>query len=119
MGYGLHSVDSQTDELVHHLYEEILGPYWDEERKYIEEEYRTIPFPFMELTAPKIEMRFAWSFDEFIGYLNTWSALKHYIKEHGVNPLDGIQSKLSKLWTGESSKKVRFPLLLRAGRVHS
>lgn len=52
IGYGLMVIDKKVDAAVHKLYEDILGKYWDSERRYIEEGYKTIPFPFEEIIAP-------------------------------------------------------------------
>src|SRR4051812_11083256 len=52
-GYSLLSIDRALDLLFLDFYHRIVGPYWDEARKLVEEEYRSIPFPFQEIPAPK------------------------------------------------------------------
>ena len=56
--YGLHSISGEIDNVIHSLYEDILGPYWSEERKIIEDKYQSLAFPFEEIEAPvfKIEL---------------------------------------------------------------
>lgn len=114
IGYGLCRVDESTDPLIDTLYKETLGSYWDPERRYIDAKYQTIPFPFSEMACPEFEMAHHWTLEEFIGYLSTWSALKHYMAETKKNPLIGLQQQLLPLW-GSASRKVRFDLLLRVG----
>lgn len=116
MGYGLIRINPELDRLVDHFYTEILGPYWDKERKYIDEGYKTIPFPFEEIPVPDFDHIYQWSFQHLIGYLSTWSAIMHYRMEKGVNPLDIVFQNLKNKWGGEKTKKVHFPLLLRVGR---
>lgn len=47
-GYGLLSVSPELDPIIEEFYADILGSYWDDERSYLDESYRTIPFPFKE-----------------------------------------------------------------------
>ncbi|PHK27349.1 SAM-dependent methyltransferase, partial [Nostoc linckia z16] len=87
----------------------------DAERHYIDEEYKTIPFPFEELSSRNFENRFTWSFEQLTGYLETWSAVQHYIKKNGSNPVDLIRVELKESWE-KGNKQVTFPLLLRLGK---
>lgn len=115
IGYGLAEISPEIDTLVHHLYEGLIGPYWDPERRYIEENYQTIPFPFHEVPMPHFESRYEWPANRFLGYLNTWSAVKHFIREKGQNPVDQISGDLIRMWG--ASRLVRFPLILRVGKL--
>jgi len=116
IGYGIMSIDKKVDKAVHKLYEDFLGKYWDPERRYIEENYKTIPFPFQEITAPHFAIRTRWNFNQLIGYLNTWSALQHYKKANERNPIEYIFTELKEAWGSDAEKEVRFPVLLRIGK---
>ena len=115
-GYGLMLIDKKVDQVIHKLYEDILGKYWDSERRYIEEGYKTIPFPFEEVTAPHFQIKTTWSFSQMIGYLNTWSSLQHYKKANERNPLEYLMTELKDAWGDDAEKEVRFSILLRVGR---
>ncbi|RYG30304.1 MAG: class I SAM-dependent methyltransferase, partial [Chitinophagaceae bacterium] len=78
VGYGLLQVDEPTDKIIRRFYQDITGPYWDAERKYIDENYETIPFPFEEFEVPAMKIETNWNLDELTGFLRTWSAVKHY-----------------------------------------
>ena len=117
IGYGTLTVNEQIDRLINHFYENIIGPYWDAERKYIDEAYTTIPFPFKEIATPLFVNSLHWNLQHLIGYLNTWSAVKHFIKQNGYNPVDALQNELTLIWGGEASRTVQFPLLLRIGQI--
>jgi hypothetical protein len=52
-----------------------------------------------------------------MGYLNTWSAVKHFIKQNGYNPVDELKPEIEKHWGKEDVKQVKFPVLLRIGKV--
>ncbi|KDC46350.1 hypothetical protein, partial [Pseudoalteromonas fuliginea] len=94
----------------------ILGSYWDEERKYVDENYETIPFPFEEIKTDEFVDEFTWSFDHLLGYIDSWSATQHYIKKNGSNPVNLIKEELKESWNN-NDKKVTFPLLLRIGKM--
>lgn len=116
MGYGLFYTYTEVDNIIDRFYDDIIGEYWDAERSYIDEEYTTIPFPFREIKAPAFTNEFTWSFEQLIGYLETWSAVQHYIKKNGSNPIDIIREDLKALWENGDGK-VYFPLLLRIGKL--
>ena len=118
IGYGLLSISPELDLIIHHFYNDIIGAYWDEERKYIEENYETIPFSFEEIKTPKFEITYEWTAEDLLNYLNTWSAVKHYEKEKNESPLLLIQQQLKEVW-GAKKRKVTFPVLLRVGKKKS
>lgn len=118
IGYGLGTIDQGTDNIIQHFYNEITGPYWDKERKYIDENYQTIPFPFEEIPAPQFFITVEWNFEQLFGFLNTWSAVQHYIKANNKNPLDLIYDELKNTWKDDQVKVIQFPVLLRVGKVY-
>jgi SAM-dependent methyltransferase len=117
IGYGLFTADKETDQLLNDFYHHIIGPYWDEERKYIDENYQTIPFPFTTIPSPDFTINYEWSLGDLTGYLETWSAVQHYIKANNQNPVELIKDKLENLWPEGSVKPIRFPVLLKLARI--
>lgn len=116
IGYGLFSTNADSDKILNHFYYNIVGTYWDAERRYLDENYLTIPFPFEEQAVEKFENQLEWTFEELIGYLETWSATQHYISKNNQNPIDLIRDELKSSWE-QNDKKVTFPLLLRIGKL--
>lgn len=116
--YGLMTVDKDIDPITHHLYHEILGRYWPPERRHVESGYRTLPFPFRELTPPTLAMTARWQVDHLLGYLSTWSAVKECQAKTGENPLEKAGVQLRAAWGDpETVKCVSWPLVIRAGRI--
>jgi ubiquinone/menaquinone biosynthesis C-methylase UbiE len=115
IGYSLFKSNPETDEVILKFYQDIVGPFWDEERKYLDEKYKTIPFPFKELESPVFEQEYEWTFNHVMGYLKTWSAVKHYEKANGENPVDLIEEELKA--TFGAKNKVVFPILFRCGKL--
>jgi len=116
-GYGLLSVNSGIDALIGDFYVNIVGPYWDKERKLVDDQYKTISFPFEEIQSPVFSFVFQWRFDELRGYLNTWSSVQKFIRENSTNPVEQLMGKIRPLWLAERMS-VRFPLFLRVGKMN-
>jgi SAM-dependent methyltransferase len=114
-GYGLLQVNPVVDSHINHFYKNVVGPYWDPERKLIDEHYQTISFPFQEIKTPPFSFSFWWSLAQLEGYLNTWSAVRKYISNNQVNPVDELITQLKPLW--QNQLEVTFPLFLRIGRM--
>jgi ubiquinone/menaquinone biosynthesis C-methylase UbiE len=120
VGYSLLYLTPEIDAVVEHFYKNITDPYWDKERRYVDELYRTIPFPFEEVPAPKLEQTYQWTIEQLTGYLRTWSAVQHYRKAHnGADPLLLIEADLRKSWGAAATHTVTWPIILRAGRKKS
>lgn len=112
--YGIFNIQPDIDAVVNHLYEQVLEPYWPDERKIVEGGYRDITFPFEEKCPPKFNMQLDWDLPQLLGYLSTWSAVKKYEKETGKNPLNNIRQKLNNLWIKpENILKVKWPLTIK------
>lgn len=116
LGYSLLEVMPETDRVIHRLYYEFADPYWDPERHYLDEGYRTIPFPLEEISLPEIRIRLTWTLPHLLGYLKTWSAVKHFEKDRGENPVDLLENDFRKAWGKARTRAVHFPLLVRFGR---
>lgn len=117
IGYGIMHISPELDQVVHYLYEDILGEFWDQERKYIEDNYLNIPFPFTEIESPNLEITAQWNFEQLVGYLETWSALQHYIKAKGKNPMVIVYNDLKQAWGNADTHEIHFPLLLKVGKL--
>jgi len=117
IGYGLIELSPALDRVMATFYRDVVGPYWDKERKYIDDNYRTIPFPFDEIKSPPFDYTLEWTFEHLIGYLGTWSAVKHYEKATGKYPVDLIRDELKKAWGESETCTGRLPILLRVARI--
>jgi ubiquinone/menaquinone biosynthesis C-methylase UbiE len=115
-GYSLmHTEKEEINKIIRKFYQAGIGAYWDQERKYVDEAYRTIPFPFREIETPDLNMDVDWSLEDCMGYLNTWSSVQKFREAKGYNPVDALQPLLQPFW--DAREKVTFPLFIRAGTV--
>ncbi len=116
IGYGLVQTEKPLQKIIDHFYTKIIGPYWDAERHYIDEGLQTIPFPFTEMPMPAFQITYTWRFEQLIGYMGTWSAVKHYVKQNQQDPVLLIKDSLQSAWGDQTTHPFTFPVLLRVGR---
>jgi SAM-dependent methyltransferase len=115
--YGLTSISPEVDAAVHVYYEDLLGPYWEPERKLVEQGYRGITVPFDPIAVPDFAMQLSWSFEHLIGYLGTWSPRKRFLAEKGKDALELAFPRLRDAWGAHGERSVSWPLSLRAFRL--
>lgn len=115
IGYGIMNAEPKVNNIILDFYNNVLGGYWDKERKLIDESYATIPFPFKELKLNSYSIPYTWNIDQLMGFFSTWSALQHYIKTNNHNPL--IELKERFLATNVTEFIIEFPLFCRVGRT--
>ena len=116
-GYSLLRILPEIDELVDHYYNRIIGPYWAAERRHVDEQYRSIPFPFDLLDPPTpFFVETQWTLEQMEGYLHTWSSLQTYLHVHTHNPVPQLilQIRQSGLW--QRQLPIRFPIFTKVGK---
>jgi ubiquinone/menaquinone biosynthesis C-methylase UbiE len=116
--YGIIEVEGATvDRLAREFYAETVGPYWPPQRMLVEAGYRTIPFPFAEVTPPPFRMETRWTLEQLLGYFSTWSATDRFIRETGRNPLEPLFASLARVWGDvNATRLIVWPLSVRIGR---
>lgn len=117
--YSLGTIDLDVDPFLSTLYTDILGDqYWPKERRYIDEHYRTIAFPFKQVSVPDFTIEKKFDFSSLIGYLNTWSAVKEYKNLQHTNPIAIIHDELLSAWGNPKLQRVmRWRIHLLVGMI--
>ncbi|HEY9227548.1 MAG TPA: methyltransferase domain-containing protein, partial [Gemmatimonadaceae bacterium] len=115
--YGVPKMDGEVGEALNRLMFETLGGYWPPGRGYVEDEYRSIPFPFERLPAPKLPLHETWTFARVAGYARTWSASARYAAATGVDAVESFEREARAVWTDDAPRAITWPLVLLAGRV--
>jgi SAM-dependent methyltransferase len=115
--YGLFRISPNIDPLLHRYYLDIVGPYWPAQRRFIDEQYQTLPFPFSATATPAFAMETQWDLDEVKAYMRTWSAAQRFQAAVGADALAAIEPALACAWGKATDKKrITWPVHLRAGR---
>jgi SAM-dependent methyltransferase len=115
--YEKFRVDEAADAIVDRFYTEVVGKDWPAERRYVEQRYRTLPFPWREETVPSMVLETDWDLDQVMGYLATWSAVQRFRKRVGRDPLPALRAQLDAVWPAGRVRQVLWPIHLRLGRV--
>ena len=116
--YGSCHAGSDIEGLLTEFQEETVGPFWHPGRRWVDEGYRTIPFPFEEISTPTFELRVSWLPRQLQEYLSSWSAVAAYRRERGEDPVAPLMKRLAKFWgPSDAAREVTWPLGLRVGRI--
>ena len=116
--YEMSAVDEDVDSVMMRLYRDVLGAFWDPERRLVEEGYRHEKVPFNEISPPPFELQAKWDLADYLGYLGTWSAGQKYKREHGRDPRELIADELREAWGDPHERKaVAWPISLRVFQV--
>ena len=106
-----------VDPLIETFYRDRVGPYWPPERRHIEANYQSLPFPFEDVETPDFTIEMAWTLADVLGYLRTWSATKRYQQDRGHDPVDAVAADFAEAWGDPSTRRtLQWPLPLRVGR---
>jgi len=97
-------------------YQETVRSYWPAGREWVDAGYRTIPFPFAELTMARRELRLDTDLPHFLGYLNTWSASRAFKNATGRDPLESYAADFANAW-GATTRIVTWQFNIRLGKI--
>ncbi len=115
--YGRFSVSPEVDRVVERFVSELVGEHWPPERRWVDEGYRSLPFPLERLPAPRLTMQEKWDLDRLMGYLGTWSSVVRYRAARGIDPRREIASEMAAAWGAPWTRRgITWPLSLLAGR---
>ncbi|OGT46401.1 MAG: hypothetical protein A3E83_06370 [Gammaproteobacteria bacterium RIFCSPHIGHO2_12_FULL_41_20] len=117
--YSLCTINPTIDIYIKKLYFQILGEtYLPKEVKHIYNQYTSIPFPFTKQLTPQFFIEKEINLSQFIGYLQTWSAIKEYQMRLQKNPIDLILNDLTKAWgDANQSHRITWPIHLLVGYI--
>jgi SAM-dependent methyltransferase len=116
--YHLPDIEPEIDRILKYYYSDVLAGYWPERIRYIDERYRTLPFPFHELHPPEFAMKTQWDLDHILGFLDSWSGTQAYQRKYGQDPVKLILRDLNDAWGEQGQlRTLNWPLFLRVGRI--
>lgn len=116
--YDAMHVDDRLDPLLTWFYDERVGRYWPPERALVDAAFSTLPFPFAEIEAPRLEMQATLSRGALLGYIGTWSAVARARDVEGADPIRELEQRLVPLWPdADATRTVRWLLGVRVGRA--
>jgi hypothetical protein len=80
---------------------------------------RPLTFPFLEIEAPTLEIRMDWTLEQFLGYIETWSAILAMQKAAGFVAPSGNAARAKKLPAsgGTTTTLSQFPTPSETARL--
>jgi len=116
--YALLRMRPDIDLVLRRYYVETVGPYWEPERRHVDEAYARVQFPFPELKVPAFEMKAEWTREHLLAYLATWSATQAAERALSRDPLEEVRAELSRLWTNGKTLTTKFDFTVRAFKLY-
>lgn len=118
ISYGVPRLEAGLDERFARFYWQEIGPWWPAERQLVDSGYATLDFPFAEFPGPAIDIRLAWTLDELLGYLSTWSAVRRAREAGREDILRAFADELAAAWGERATRRaVVWPINMRLGKT--
>jgi SAM-dependent methyltransferase len=116
--YGHLQIEPEIQEV---MIRELLGSidrFWAAGNRQAMNGYRDLTLPFDEIRdLPDFVLKLQWNLRQFGAYMRTWSAVKRYTAEYGIDPVERFERKVKTAWgEADTFKTIHMPLFLRASR---
>ena len=108
-GYSWFSIEDKIDECINEKFLKIIKPYWAVQNKLLWDYYCDVPFPFLKIEPPKIEMIMEWDLNQLFAYLQSWSATRQCIENKGQTFILNSYNAVNSEW-GEVNKKKKIKM---------
>jgi SAM-dependent methyltransferase len=96
--YYLPKIDPPVDDVVMQYGAVTLAGHWDPQHRFVETEYRDLPFPFEEIPIGPFRMSTEWTLQDLRGFLASWSPVGSYRRANGQHPLVEVDDALRESW---------------------
>ena len=118
VSYGVMRLEPELDARFQAFYRDEVGPYWPPERQMVDTGYAGIDFPFAEFAGPALDIRVEGDLAAFLGYVATWSAVRHARSAGQDAMLDAFARDIAVAWGDAHARRpVAWPIAMRIGRV--
>lgn len=114
VGYG--GLRVAGDLLIERYYRVTTAGYWPAGREHVDNGYRDLVWPWPEVAAPAMDMVMAWTREELLGYIATWSATQRLTAAVGPAPYAELCEAVAREWPDGERREVRWPLVIRLAR---
>jgi len=109
-------VSKEIDDLVQTKLLDVIEGYWQSnnqmairaitQRQMAWNGFIDVPFPFLEIESPGFIMVSHWNLDQFLSYLETWSATRSCMENRGNDFFITLSNSLKKIWGNTGDKRV-------------
>lgn len=118
ISYGVLSLEPDLDDCFQDFYHNDIYSFWPAARRLVDSGYADLDFPFIEQQAPVLSINLRWDLREFLGYVSTWSAIRHAEKLGQLDVLSKFASNLYSIWGAPEQKRtISWPINMRIGSI--
>ncbi|MBX3132393.1 MAG: class I SAM-dependent methyltransferase [Gemmatimonadaceae bacterium] len=110
-------VDAKLDQVTRHYHDVTCDAYWAPEHHLIRNAYRTLALPIAEIPAPEMFVEATMTLAQYAGFFRSWSATQRLLRAEGEAPVLAFERALAEAWGEDVPRLVRWPLIVRAGRL--
>ena len=114
--YDWSSVTPEVDFVLQRHLLARIRPYWPEQVDRMQSSFMQMPFPFAPVPLPPVKIEVAWTLAQYMAYIETWSATRAYVAEHGRGALEQTEAAMRKAWGEAGARTVTMALHVRCGR---
>jgi SAM-dependent methyltransferase len=117
-GYSWFYLTPTIDELTNRWLLQPVESFWSPNNRLLWDGYRTILFPFEEVTAPCLAIHLTWTLDQLFEYYLTWSAPRRKIAAENDSFVGEARGAFESAWSEPTQPRhVVMPLAVRLGRL--
>lgn len=114
-GYRSFTIDPILDRLFSDHSHVPIDPFWSEANRLCSLGYRTIVFPFREVSVSPTSILMPMTRDQLLAFLGTWSAAVRYEQESGRELFAPLAQVVKKAWSDDEKKVVSMRIHARVG----
>ena len=117
IGYSWFYVDPTIDEIVGRALLKPLEPRWALNNWLLIDSYRGIAFPGEEVRCTPAAIHLAWTREQLVDYVRSWSAVAKWSAQDGSEALDAAFAELAAAWPDGQARHVTMPIISRVARL--
>jgi SAM-dependent methyltransferase len=117
VSYGAPSLEPDDAARALARYRAAVQRHWPPGREHVDNGYRDLVLPWPAVDAPPFAMQAAWTRDQLVGYVSTWSATARCTEAEGPAAFDRLRAELAEVWPGDELRTIRWPLAVRLARL--
>lgn len=113
-GYNWPNTGTEVDAVLLALRAE-LQPYWPKQSAILHGEYTAVHPPFPEILTPRLSVEAAWTVEDYLAHLRSWSAVRYAKEASGTDPVESYEARFREAWRSPGLG-VTWPLIFRVFR---
>jgi len=116
--YHVAHVEPPFDEVLRPFYRDLVGPYFAEGARLVDDRYEGVTLPGTALESPRLFASARWNAAGIANFVRTWSGVQAYLTAKGEDPVRGLTAEIQRVCgSANAVHTLRWPLYLRASRM--